>query len=160
MSMERLTEKEMKEALDVMLDNASIEEELQRWKQEEGNPILMMELLEAVTKRAKEEGGLIVSVKSDGVPAGAENIEFFQKEKNGDVNIITDNYDRHFAMVFTSKERFKLCDDTSGFVMFIDELFTFLGERPEIDGMMINWKKEDVVFDKEMMRTVLRMMES
>lgn len=55
------------------------------------------------------------------------------------------------VMIFTSRERFKECDDTSGFVMFIDELFEFLGTCVGIDGVVINYKKENVVLNKEML---------
>ena len=53
----------------------------------------------------------------------------------------------------------KFGNDTSGFVVFIDELFRFLISQPDIDGIMLNLKKEEAVFDKEMMKKVLSMME-
>lgn len=153
--MRDFTEKEKQEAMEHILDNVSIERELQRWKEEEENPALMRRLLDAVVQRAREDGGLIISVKSGDVPAGAENIELFRAEKKGDINFIAGSCNHRFAMVFTSRERFEACGDTSGFVMFIDDLFQFLTEQPDIDGMMLNLKKEEAVFDKEMMKAVL-----
>lgn len=73
--------------------------------------------------------------------------------------MVSSNGNYRFAMVFTSRERFKVCNDTSGFVVFIDELFRFLISQPDIDGIMLNLKKEEAVFDKEMMKRVLSMME-
>lgn len=157
--MRGLTEKETQEAMAHILDNLPIEQELQRWKQEEENPVLMRKLLDVVAQRAKDDGGLIVSVKSDEVLRGAENIELFQADKKGDVNVVSSNGNYRFAMVFTSRERFKVCNDTSGFVVFIDELFRFLISQPDIDGIMLNLKKEEAVFGKEMMKKVLSMME-
>lgn len=79
--MRGLTEKETQEAMAHILDNLPIEQELQRWKQEEENPALMRKLLDVVAQRARDDGGLIVSVKSDEVMIGAENIELFQADK-------------------------------------------------------------------------------
>ena len=46
--MRGLTEKETQEAMAHILDNLPIEQELQRWKQEEENPALMRKLLDVV----------------------------------------------------------------------------------------------------------------
>ncbi len=39
--------------------------------------------------------------------------------------------------------------------MFIDELFEFLGTCAGIDGVIINYKKENVVLNKEMLKIFL-----
>lgn len=142
---------EKREIIEFMLDNAVLEEKMGKWKRKEEDIVLFMDFMAALIKRSREDGGLIVSVRSEEVPAGAENIEIFRKDKKGDINIVAGGEEQRFAMVFTSKKRFEKCNDTSGFVMFIDELFGFLGTRTEIDGLIINYKEENVIFNKEML---------
>ncbi len=68
---------------------------------------------------------------------------------------MVDKSGKSYAMVFTSKERFQECNDTSGFVMSIGELFELLVEKEELDGMVINIGQEDIAFNKCMMRVVI-----
>lgn len=152
-------EEENREMIEFMLDNAVLEEKMGKWKQKEEDVVLFMDFMSALIRRSREDGGLIISIKSKDVPIGAENIEIFRKEKKGDVNIVAGENNRRFAMVFTSRKRFEKCDDTSGFVMFIDELFAFLEAREEIDGVIMNYKEEDVVFSKEMLRVFVDLLD-
>lgn len=149
--MKAMAEAEKREMIEFMLDNAVLEEKMGKWKQKEEDIVLFMDFVAALVKRSREDGGMIISVRSGEVPTGAENIEIFRKDKKGDVNIVAGGNEQRLAMVFTSKERFKKCNDTSGFVIFIDEIFRFLGTRPEIDGLIMNYKEENIVFNKEML---------
>ena len=153
--MKAMAEAEKREMIEFMLDNAVLEEKMGKWKQNGEDIVLFMDFVAALVKRSREDGGLIISVKSKDVPAGAENIEIFRKDKKGKVNIVAGGEEQRLAMVFTSKERFEKCNDTSGFVMFIDELFDFLGTRPEIDGLIMNYKEENIVFNKEMLEILM-----
>lgn len=58
-------------------------------------------------------------------------------------------------MVFTSKEKFQKCHDTSGFVMFIDEVFELIVDKEALDGIVINFGQEDIIFNKIMMKVVI-----
>ncbi len=151
MDMKAIADDEKREIIEFMLDNAALEEKMGKWKQKEEDILLFMDFTAALVRRSREDGGLIISVESGEVPPGAENIEIFRKDKKGDVNIVIGENKQHLVMIFTSRERFKECDDTSGFVMFIDELFEFLGTCVGIDGVVINYKKENVVLNKEML---------
>lgn len=126
MDMKAIADDEKREIIEFMLDNAALEEKMGKWKQKEEDILLFMDFTAALVRRSREDGGLIISVESGEVPPGAENIEIFRKDKKGDVNIVIGENKQRMAMIFTSRERFKECDDTSGFVMFIDELFEFL----------------------------------
>mgnify|MGYP001117775987 FL=1 len=120
MDMKAIADDEKREIIEFMLDNAALEEKMGKWKQKEEDILLFMDFTAALVRRSREDGGLIISVESGEVPPGAENIEIFRKDKKGDVNIVIGENKQHLAMIFTSRERFKECDDTSGFVMFID----------------------------------------
>lgn len=158
--MKTAAEEENRKMIEFMLDNAVLEEKMGKWKQKEEDIVLFMDFIAALIKRSREDGGLIISVKSGEVMTGAENIEIFRKDKRGDLNIVAGESGRRFAMVFTSRERFKKCDDTSGFVMFIDELIGFLETQPEIDGCIMNYKEEDVIFNKEMLGILVDFLDS
>ena len=160
MDMKAIADDEKREIIEFMLDNAALEEKMGKWKQKEEDILLFMDFTAALVRRSREDGGLIISVESGEVPPGAENIEIFRKDTKGDVNIVIGENKQHLAMIFTSRERFKECDDTSGFVMFIDELFEFLGTCAGIDGVIINYKKENVVLNKEMLGIFLDFMSS
>lgn len=153
--MRETVEKENREIIEFMLDNAVLEEKMGKWKQQEENLALFMDFVAALVKRSKNDGGLIISVKSEEISEGAENIEIFRKDKKGDINIVAGKDNLRLAMVFTSRERFQKCGDTSGFVMFINELFEFLATQEELDGIIINFKEENIVFSKEMLRRIL-----
>lgn len=158
--MKTAAEEENRKMIEFMLDNAVLEEKIGKWKQKEEDIVLFMDFIAALIKRSREDGGLIISVKSGEVMTGAENIEIFRKDKRGDLNIVAGESGRRFAMVFTSRERFEKCDDTSGFVMFIDELIGFLETQPEIDGCIMNYKEEDVIFNKEMLGILVDFLDS
>lgn len=158
--MKTAAEEENRKMIEFMLDNAVLEEKMGKWKQKEEDIVLFMDFIAALIKRSREDGGLIISVKSGEVMTGAENIEIFRKDKRGDLNIVAGESGRRFAMVFTSRERFEKCDDTSGFVMFIDELIGFLETQPEIDGCIMNYKEEDVIFNKEMLGILVDFLDS
>lgn len=158
--MKTAAEEENRKMIEFMLDNAVLEEKIGKWKQKEEDIVLFMDFIAALIKRSREDGGLIISIKSEEVMTGAENIEIFRKDKRGDLNIVAGESGQRFAMVFTSRERFKKCDDTSGFVMFMDELIGFLETQPEIDGCIMNYKEEDVIFNKEMLGILVDFLDS
>lgn len=158
--MKMAAKEENRKMIEFMLDNAVLEEKIGKWKQNEEDIVLFMDFIAALIKRSREDGGLIISIKSGEVMTGAENIEIFRKDKRGDLNIVAGESGQRFAMVFTSRERFKKCDDTSGFVMFMDELIGFLETQPEIDGCIMNYKEEDVIFNKEMLGILVDFLDS
>lgn len=158
--MKTAVEEENRKMIEFMLDNTVLEEKIGKWKQKEEDIVLFMDFIAALIKRSREDGGLIISIKSEEVMTGAENIEIFRKDKRGDLNIVAGESGQRFAMVFTSRERFKKCDDTSGFVMFMDELIGFLETQPEIDGCIMNYKEEDVIFNKEMLGILVDFLDS
>lgn len=151
---EKISEEEQKEYIEYMLDNDKIEKYLISWKQNQNSETLS-KMLEIIAAESEECTGLILSVNSDSIPSGADNIVLFTGTERGDIHRLIDKAGKSYAMTFTSKERFQECNDTSGFVMFIDELFEILVEKEELDGMVINIGQEDIAFNKFMMRVVI-----
>ena len=151
---EKLSEEEQKEYIEYMLRNDIIEKALNNWKRNQ-NIEALGKMLEIIADVSEECAGLILSVNSDSIPTGADNIVLFTGTERGDIHRVIDKVGKSYAMIFTSKEKFQECNDTSGFVMFIDELFQLLVDKEELDGMVINIGQEDIVFNKIMMRVVL-----
>ncbi|RDY30136.1 SseB family protein [Lachnotalea glycerini] len=150
----KINEEEKKEYIEYMLQNNTIEENLKNWKQNQNSEVLS-KMLETIAAKSEECAGLILSVKSDSIPTGADNIALFSDFDGGVIHRVIDNEGKSYAMLFTSKEKFKECDDTSGIVMFIDEVFELIVDKEELDGMVMNIYKEDVVFNKFVMRVVI-----
>ncbi|MGC6173967.1 SseB family protein [Lacrimispora sp. 38-1] len=151
---EKISEEEKKEYIEYMLQNDTIEEALKNWKRNQNSEELG-KMLETIAAKSEECAGLILSVKSDSIPTGADNIVFFSGVERGDIHRVIDNEGKSYAMVFTSKEKFQECNDTSGFVMFIDEVFELIVDKEALDGMVMNIAQEDIVFNKFMMRVVI-----
>lgn len=151
---ENISQEEQKEYIEYMLHNEKIEKSLINWKQNQNSDTLT-KMLEIIAAESEECAGLILSVNSDTIPTGADNIVLFTGSERGDIHRLIDKAGKSYAMVFTSKERFQECNDTSGFVMFIDDLFHLLAEKEELDGMVINIGQEDIAFNKYMMKVVI-----
>lgn len=155
----QISDEEKRECIEYMLCNKSLEKTLRNWKRHKSCMDAMFEMLNAFVERARVDGGLIVSVKCDQIPTGAEHVEFFMADKVCELHWAEDKRGRLYVMVFTSKERFQECDDTSGVVMFMDELFIMAEKRKDLDGIIINLEKEEVILDKVMLRIVLWLLE-
>lgn len=151
---EKISDEEKKEYIDYMLQNDTIEEVLKNWKRNQNSEVLC-KMLETMAAKSEECAGLILAVKSDVIPTGADNIVLFTATERGEINRVIDKEGKSYAMVFTSKEKFKECNDASGFVMFIDEVFELIVDKEALDGLVINIGEEDVVFNKIMMKVVI-----
>jgi 2-hydroxy-3-keto-5-methylthiopentenyl-1-phosphate phosphatase len=152
--MSEISDEEKKEYIDYMLRNDTIEEVLKNWKRNQNSEVLC-KMLETIAAKSEECAGLILAVRSDVIPTGADNIVFFTATERGDINRVIDREGKSYAMVFTSKEKFKECHDTSGFVMFIDEVFELIVDKEALDGIVINFGQEDIIFNKIMMKVVI-----
>lgn len=118
----------------------------------------MCKVLDVIAARSEECGGFIVAILSGNIPTGVNNIVFFTGEEKGEIHKVENSDGKSYAMVFTSKSRFQKCNDTSGLVMFIDEVFELLEGKAELDGMVINFGSDNIIFDKIMMRAAIWIM--
>ena len=139
--------------------NEIIEDALAKWSEDPKDICATAAVYKSIIDRDRECGGLIVSVKSENIPAGADNIEFFNGDQYIYMNRSEGKSGNGYIMVFTSRERFRECDNTAGVVMFIRELFSLLGEMDGVDGIIVNLKREEVLIDKRIMRQMNRMIE-
>lgn len=161
MTTEELIEKDKTRFIDYMLANDELEKLLRKWKRKKTSGDLFLELITGIAKRDKEQGGFILSVKTDKIPTGADNLDFFLLPKHSklELNYVEGKDDKKYAMVFTSKKRFMECNDTSGVVMFIGDLVYLLEQKPEVDGIVLNLQKEEIIFGKEWLRAIMCMIE-
>lgn len=66
---------------------------------------------------------------------------------------------KYYAMAFTSRESFKKCNDTSGLVMFIGDLFVLIEGMEEVNGIVLNIGREEIIFDKMLLRATLSLID-
>lgn len=158
MDRDEISDGEKQGFIELMLRNEGLEEAARKWN---GDSCMYAALgvLDALAARAQQYGGLIVSVRCREIPAGADNIEFFMADKYCEVCWVEDADGKRYAMVFTSRERFGECGDTSGVVMFMDDLLAMAEAKEELDGIVINLGSEQVVIDKPMLRIAMRLLE-
>lgn len=161
MKTEEMIEKDKEVFIDYMLDNRELEKLLRKWKRKRKTGESLLELITGIAKRDQEQGGFILSVKSDLIPTGADNLELFLTPKYPrlDLNYVEGKDNGKYAMVFTSKERFRECNDTSGVVMFIGDLVYLLEQKLEIDGIVLNLEKEEIIFGKDWLRAIICILE-
>lgn len=155
---ELISEEEKKECIEYMLQNDEIELALNNWEQHKNSDEYMCKVLDVIAARSEECGGFIVAILSDNIPTGVNYIALFTGEEKGEIHRVENSDGKSYAMVFTSKSRFQKCNDTSGLVMFIDEVFDLLESKAELDGMVINFGSDDIIFDKIMMRAAICIM--
>lgn len=141
--------------LDYMLQNNELEKALTKWKRDSQNVDKIWNVLNAFAKRDAECGGLIVAVECSQIPTGADNITLFEMGRQYYMHKVEGENNCNYAMAFTSKERFRECEDTVGIVLFIKELFTFIEQCEELDGIILNYGKEGMVCGKDFLRAVL-----
>lgn len=156
MGKEEFTAEEKQQFIEYMLNNKALEKKLKRWDKSPNNPDYFIEMIEAMAKRDQEQGGLIISVKSDEIPTGAENIEFFilDKYKRMNMNYAEAPSGKKYIMVFTSRKEFKECNDTSGIVMFIGDVINLALITKQTDGIVINAGKHGIAFDRVILRAI------
>lgn len=146
--------------VDAMLKgNEVIEEALEKWKNDSTDIGAMLAVYKSFIDRDRECGGLIVSVESRDIPAGADHIEFFNGDKRLYINRAKGEFGDNLLMVCTSRDRFRECNDTAGVVMFIRAAFSLLSGMEDADGILINLRKEEIVIDKQTMQHISRMIE-
>lgn len=139
--------------------NEVIEIALAKWQEDQNDVCAMFAVYKSILDRDRDCGGLIVSVEAGDIPAGAENIEFFNGDKYLNLNRSKGSFGDKYLLVFTSRDRFRECNDTAGVVMFIREAFTLLGGMEGADGIVMNIGKEEIIFDKRSMQQISRMIE-
>lgn len=144
---------------EMLKGNEVIEEALAKWKEDTQNIGYIAAAYKSIIDRDRECGGFIVSVECDNVPAGADNVEFFNGGKTLKLNKTKGSYDDRYLLVFTSRDRFRECNDTAGVVMFIREAFSLLRDIEGVDGIVINIGKEEVVINKYDMKVISRLIE-
>ena len=99
--------------------NEVIEDALVNWKKNPDDPYAKAFVYKALLERDNNCGGLIISVKSEDIPAGADNVRYCDGSEQIILNKVKGSYEDHYLLVFTSMERFKECNETAGVVMFI-----------------------------------------
>lgn len=151
----KISREERQEFIEYMLCNQSLEKSLRNWKRHKRCVESIMGMLDTLAGRAQDNGGMIVAVKCDQIQTGVEHVDFFMPDKKYEIHWVENKNGQLFAMVFTSKERFRECNDTSGVVMFMDELFAMIEKRKDLDGIIINLEKEEIILDKVMLRAVI-----
>lgn len=160
MKQEEFTSEEKQQFIEYMLDNKELEKKLRRWDKSQNNPDYFIEMIEEMAKRYSEQGGLIVSVRSDEIPTGADNVEFFMldKYKKISINYAEDQLGKQYMMVFTSKKKFKECNDTSGVVMFVGDVIEFALMMERTDGIVLNMGKKSgrdgIILGKIILRAI------
>lgn len=156
----KISRNERQECINYMLCNQSLEESLKAWKEHKRSDEYMIEMLQTLAGRAQDNGGMILAVQCDEIPVGADYVDFFMPNQKGSLHWVEDKNGLRFAMAFTSKKRFQECNDTSGVVMFMHDLFTVVEKRKELDGIIINLEREEVFLDKMMLRAAIWLMEN
>lgn len=150
------SESEKQENIQYMLNNAELENVLQKWKNSKETEEDFLHFINAFIKSNDNDAGLIVAVKSNVVKPGVDNIEFLTGKQHGMVQTAATQDGKAYAMVFTSKERFqKCCNDLSGIIMFMEDVFVTLEKKEELDGIVINAGAEEIILDKMMVRAII-----
>lgn len=144
---------------EMLRGNEIIEETLAKWKEDTQDVGYIAAAYKSIIDRDRECGGFIVSVESGNVPAGADHVEFFNGGKPLKLNKAKGSYDDRYLLVFTTRDRFRECNDTAGVVMFIREAFSLLRDIEGVDGIVINIGKEEVVINKHDMKVISRLIE-
>ena len=144
---------------EMLKGNEVIEKALAKWKDNQLDICDIAAAYKSIIDRDRECGGFIVSVESGNVQAGADHVEFFNGGKPLKLNKAKGSYDEQYLFVFTTRDRFRECNDTAGVVMFIREAFTLLKDIEGVDGIIINIGKEEVVINKHDMKVISKLIE-
>lgn len=150
-----ISDKEKQEYIEYMLANKDLEKALGKWKRHKRNDDYMFQMLEVLVESAKNQKGMIIAVKSDNMPIESNQLDFIDINKKYEMHHVTNKKDESYIMVFTSKERFKKCTNISGVVVFIDELIIAMERRKDVNGIVINLEKEEIILDKILLRAII-----
>lgn len=144
--------------IEYMLDNADLEKAMCQWNSSKKRFNDMIMIIKIILKNYTENRGLIVSVNDDTMQTGADNIQFCDDERKRILNTVVDKRERVYMLGFTSRERFQAyCNDTSGIVMFLDDIFGVIDLKGDVDGIIINFGNEEVFLEKDFIRSVIQL---
>lgn len=144
---------------EMLKGNEVIEDALANWKEDSEDSYAMAYVYKAILERDNQCGGLIISVKDDSILAGADNIKYYNGSEQITLNKVKGLYDDHYLLVFTSRERFKECNETAGVVMFIREAFYLLAQVEGVDGIVLNIGKEEIILNKNYMELMNKLIQ-
>lgn len=144
---------------EMLKGNEKIEDALANWKENSEDSYAMAFVYKALLERDNQCGGLIISIKDDNIPAGADNIKYYNGSEQITLNKVKGSYEDHYLLVFTSRERFKECNETAGVVMFIREAFYLLIKVEGVDGIVLNICNEEMILNKNYMELINKLVE-
>lgn len=149
MAMEVFQGIELEEVVAYMLANEKIETAMKGYTENPSSETFLS-MMTAMIERDAEDGGFILSIHSEEIEPGAENIVVFQNDKHKKLTItnVEIGNESRYALAFTSKRRFMTCNDTSGIVMFIGELVELMAHSDQVDGLILNLENEEIILDK------------
>ena len=131
---------------EMLKGNEVIEKALAKWKDNQLDICDIAAVYKSIVDRDREYGGLIVSVECGDIPAGAENVQFYNGDKKINLNKTKDSDDNYYFLVFT--------------VMFIQYVFTLLTNIEGVEGIVMNMGSEEVILNKSVMKMIDRMIET
>lgn len=144
---------------EMLKGNEVIEKALAKWKDNQLDICDIASVYKSIVDRDREYGGLIVSVECGDIPAGSENVQFYNGGKKINLNKTKDSDDNYYFLVFTSREKFQKFNETAGAVMFIQYVFSLLTNIEGVEGIVMNMGSEEVILNKKVMKMIDRMIE-
>lgn len=152
-----MSEGEQEVFIDYMLDNEKLEKTIRSWDDNPQNTDTFMEMIYTFVDRINDGGAFVVALESNTIKPGVKNIEFATGNKGGTIaSAVNVKENKVYAMLYTDKKYFERnCNDLSGLVMFIDDILEYIETIKNVDGVVINAGRDDIILGKPFIRTIL-----
>ena len=133
---------------DVSLGNIELENKIKAIKGSDDERRAYAEFYDELLRYGGDKRKLIISVENGSSKFYKDNIQVFSKEESEEVCRVKFRNEQ-YIVVYTSDECLQCSDSVYGRLISVANLFSLIMENNKIAGMIINYKSDDIVLEKD-----------
>lgn len=133
---------------DVSLGNIELENKIKAIKGSDDERRAYAELYDELLRYGGDKRKLIISVENVSSKFYKDNMQVFSQEESVEVCRVKFRNEQ-YIVVYTSDESFQCSDSVYGRLISIADLFGLILENEQVAGMIINYRSDDIVLEKD-----------
>ena len=133
---------------DVSLGNIELENKIKAIKCSDDERKAYAEFYDELLRCGGDKRKLIISVENVSSKFYKDNIQVFSQEESVEVCRVKFRNEQ-YIVVYTSNESFQCSDSVYGRLISIADLFGLILENEQVAGMIINYRSDDIVLERD-----------
>lgn len=133
---------------DISLGNIELENKIKAIKCSNDERRAYADFYDELLRYGGDKRKLIISVENVSSKFYKDNIQVFSKEESVEVCRVKFRNEQ-YIVAYTSDKTFRCSDRVYGRIVSVADLFSLIMENDKIAGMIINYKSDDIVLEKD-----------